>query len=79
MMEGLARRTRRPAISIRALSPEYLTRRHSTKWNLACIVREFRVTGGTGHGDDTIPLIQRRIEHLQKHLGDDGFGFETAA
>jgi hypothetical protein len=28
---------------------------------------------------DTAPLIQRRIEQLQKHLGDDGFGFETAA
>ena len=28
---------------------------------------------------DTGPLIQRRIEHLQKHLGDDGFGFEMAA
>jgi hypothetical protein len=26
---------------------------------------------------DTAPLIQRRIEQLQKHLGDDGF--ETAA
>ena len=29
--------------------------------------------------NDTVPLIQRRIEQLQKHLGDDGFGFETAA
>jgi len=29
--------------------------------------------------NDTVPLIQRRIEHLQKHLGDDGFGFEMAA
>ncbi len=29
--------------------------------------------------NDTVPLIQRRIAHLQKHLGDDGFGFETAA
>ncbi len=29
--------------------------------------------------NDTAPLIQRRIEQLQKHLGDDGFGFETAA
>jgi hypothetical protein len=28
---------------------------------------------------DTAPLIQRRIEQLQKYLGDDGFGFETAA
>jgi hypothetical protein len=28
---------------------------------------------------DTAPLIRRRIEHLQKYLGDDGFGFETAA
>jgi hypothetical protein len=28
---------------------------------------------------DTAPLIRRRIEQLQKHLGDDGFGFETAA
>jgi hypothetical protein len=27
--------------------------------------------------NDTVPLIQRRIEQLQKHLGDDGF--ETAA
>jgi len=29
--------------------------------------------------NDTVPLIQRRIEQLQKYLGDDGFGFETAA
>ncbi len=29
--------------------------------------------------NDTAPLIQRRIEQLQKYLGDDGFGFETAA
>jgi len=29
--------------------------------------------------NDTAPIIQRRIEQLQKHLGDDGFGFETAA
>jgi hypothetical protein len=29
--------------------------------------------------NDTAPLIRRRIEQLQKHLGDDGFGFETAA
>ena len=28
---------------------------------------------------DTAPLVQRRIEHLRKYLGDDGFGFETAA
>jgi hypothetical protein len=28
---------------------------------------------------DTAPLIQRRIAHLQKYFGDDGFGFETAA
>jgi len=28
---------------------------------------------------DTAPLIQRRIEQLQKYLGDDGFGFEMAA
>jgi hypothetical protein len=28
--------------------------------------------------DDTAPLIRRRIEHLQKYLGDDGVGFETA-
>jgi hypothetical protein len=28
---------------------------------------------------DTAPLIRRRIGQLQKHLGDDGFGFETAA
>jgi hypothetical protein len=28
---------------------------------------------------DTAPLIQRRIAQLQKYLGDDGFGFETAA
>jgi hypothetical protein len=28
---------------------------------------------------DTGPLIQRRIAQLQKYLGDDGFGFETAA
>jgi hypothetical protein len=29
--------------------------------------------------NDTAPLIRRRIAQLQKHLGDDGFGFETAA
>jgi hypothetical protein len=29
--------------------------------------------------NDTAPLIQRRIEQLQKYLGDNGFGFETAA
>jgi len=29
--------------------------------------------------NDTAPLIQRRIEQLQRYLGDDGFGFETAA
>jgi len=28
---------------------------------------------------DTASLIRRRIEQLQKYLGDDGFGFETAA
>jgi hypothetical protein len=28
---------------------------------------------------DDAPLIQRRIQHLQKYLGDDGSGFETAA
>jgi hypothetical protein len=29
--------------------------------------------------NDTAPLIRRRIEQLQKYLGDNGFGFETAA
>jgi hypothetical protein len=28
---------------------------------------------------DTAPLIQRRMEQLQKHLGDDGLDFVTAA
>ena len=28
---------------------------------------------------ETAPLIRRRIAQLQKSLGDDGFGFETAA
>jgi hypothetical protein len=28
---------------------------------------------------DTAPLIQRRIEQLQKYLGDDGFDCEAAA
>jgi hypothetical protein len=28
---------------------------------------------------DTAPLIQRRVAQLQKYLGDNGFGFETAA
>jgi hypothetical protein len=28
--------------------------------------------------NDTTPLIQRRIEQLQKHLGDEGFDCETA-
>jgi hypothetical protein len=29
--------------------------------------------------NDTAPLIRRRIAQLQKYLGDNGFGFETAA
>jgi hypothetical protein len=29
--------------------------------------------------NDTVHLIQRRIEQLQKYVGDDGFGFEAAA
>ena len=29
--------------------------------------------------NDAAPLIQRRIAQLQNYLGDDGFGFETAA
>ncbi len=29
--------------------------------------------------NDTAPLIQRRIEQLRKHLGDDGFSCERAA
>ncbi len=29
--------------------------------------------------NDTAPLVRRRIEQLRKYLGDDGFGFETAA
>lgn len=29
--------------------------------------------------NDTASLIQRRIAQLQNYLGDDGFGFETAA
>jgi hypothetical protein len=29
--------------------------------------------------NDSTTLIRRRIEHLQKHLGDDGFELETAA
>jgi hypothetical protein len=29
--------------------------------------------------NDTVPLIRRRVEQLQKYLGDAGFGFETAA
>jgi hypothetical protein len=29
--------------------------------------------------NDTAHLIQRRIEQLQKYVGDDGFGFEAAA
>ena len=29
--------------------------------------------------NDTAHLIRRRIEQLQKYLGDDGFGFEAAA
>jgi hypothetical protein len=28
--------------------------------------------------EDNVHLIHRRIEHLQKYLGDDGFNFETA-
>ena len=28
---------------------------------------------------DTAPLIRRRIEQLRKHIGEGGFGFETAA
>jgi hypothetical protein len=29
--------------------------------------------------NDTAPVIQRRIAQLRKYLGDDGFGFDTAA
>ena len=29
--------------------------------------------------NDTAPLIRRRIAQLQKYLGEDGFGIETAA
>lgn len=29
--------------------------------------------------DDAAPLIRRRIEQLRQHLGDDGFGWESAA
>jgi hypothetical protein len=29
--------------------------------------------------NDTAPLVRRRIELLQRHLGDGGFDFETAA
>lgn len=29
--------------------------------------------------DDSPYLIRQRVEHLRKHLGDDGFGLETAA
>ena len=29
--------------------------------------------------NETAPLIRRRIEQLRKYLGDDGFGYETAA
>jgi hypothetical protein len=29
--------------------------------------------------NDAASVVQRRIEHLKRHLGDDGFGFETAA
>ena len=29
--------------------------------------------------NDSAHLIQRRIEQLQKYLGDNGFGFEVAA
>jgi hypothetical protein len=29
--------------------------------------------------NDTAPLIRRRVAQLAKHLGEDGFGFETAA
>ncbi|MBA2397886.1 MAG: hypothetical protein H0V72_04165 [Bradyrhizobium sp.] len=29
--------------------------------------------------NDTAALIRRRVEHLQKYLGNDGFGFEAVA
>src|SRR5258708_1294702 len=29
--------------------------------------------------NDAAPVIRLRIEQLRKYLGDDGFGFETAA
>jgi hypothetical protein len=29
--------------------------------------------------DDTAPVIRSRIEQLRKHLGDEGFGWESAA
>ena len=29
--------------------------------------------------NDAASVVQRRIEHLKRHLGDDGFSFDTAA
>ena len=29
--------------------------------------------------DDTAPVIRRRVEQLRKHLGDEGFSWESAA
>jgi hypothetical protein len=29
--------------------------------------------------NETVPVIRRRIAQLQNYLGEDGFGFETAA
>jgi len=33
----------------------------------------------TPGSDDLAPLIRSRVEELRKHLGDEGFGWESAA
>jgi hypothetical protein len=44
-------------------------------FQFGCDGKPFYIPGPS----DTAPLIRSRIAQLQKHLGEDGFGFETAA
>src|ERR1700687_4937967 len=43
---------RAAAISIRAFSPEYCRAAHLPSGILTCIIQQFRITQGVGHGDE---------------------------
>src|SRR5258708_813761 len=51
MVSELGRRTRRATNFDRGLSPEYFTRRHSTKWNFLLYHTQIRISQGVGHGN----------------------------